>query len=140
MYLCGRCRINSDFSVFLYLIKLFKKQIFDEWMAAKMEGHSSRGIEARRHDASRCYTAADREAFGALWCESEIPEDRSGADPSTWRTYRPLPGGWKITMQQRIIFSVVMFGRYHGWQARIPQIDHEGMRYYCHPYSMRWEA
>lgn len=85
---------------------------------------------------SRRYVVADVQAqFGAMWCSAEVPEDATAE-----RYYRSLPNGWKITSQGRILFPALMHGRYRGWQARIPQLDQNGTRYYWHPYRECWEA
>jgi len=73
--------------------------------------------------------------FNTSFCTTEIPEDKV-----LGRVYRSLPHGWKVTSQGRIIFFAHQQGQYCGWQGRVLQADHEGIRYYWHPYRQGWEA
>jgi hypothetical protein len=96
------------------------------------EHHAVQFLRSRLYDPELLY-----QQFGACYCTQEIPEDFDMDPP---RAYRRLPGGWKITSQGRILFFAYMQGQYRGWQARIPQLDQDGYRYYWHPYRNEWEA
>ena len=71
--------------------------------------------------------------FRASFCLKEAPTDWSKG-----RGYRVVYEDFLDTPQNRIIFYGDMFGVQRGWQARVIDTVHEGIRYYLHPYTNQW--
>jgi len=70
------------------------------------------------------------EQFNISYCEAERSD----------MFYRRLSGGFRATPQGRIVFEILQKGIVKGWQARILEIEQNGLIYYWHPYKRKWTA
>lgn len=71
--------------------------------------------------------------FGAAWCESEAPPDRT-----IGRFYRRIHAGWRDTPQGRIIFHGWIHGVRRFWQGRYLEVVDGDNHFVWHPYDRRW--
>jgi hypothetical protein len=70
------------------------------------------------------------EQFRCSFCVEEYPEGENGI------YYRKMPGGWKDTPQNRVIFYSLVKGVPLTWQARYPEkVSENGLnKFMLHPY------
>ena len=82
------------------------------------------------------------EQFGASYCYKETKSDGYNIPESEKLGiyYRFMPDGWKDTPQGRLVMFASIRGSNKGWQARLLVKEHEGWKWYFHPYRNEWVA
>lgn len=70
------------------------------------------------------------EQFDAAFCTAENPN----------RPYKTLPGGFKATPQNRIVFFINQLGVQRGWQARRLERKRNGQLQFLHSYTGEWKT
>ena len=76
--------------------------------------------------------------FGCAWCYAETPERWFAKGDHRNLKYRPLPGGFKDTPQNRLIFYAYVKGVQVAWQARYLDKVERGVHFFYHPYDDCW--
>ncbi len=87
-------------------------------------------LQNRRLSPARLF-----DQFRLAYCYREAPEDNSKR-----RWHKRMANGFRDTPQNRIIFYGDIDGSQMTWQARILEHEHEGYRYFFHPYTSQWVA
>ena len=86
-------------------------------------------LEERGYDLQSLY-----DQFYCCWCEKERPENE---DEGIF--YKRWGQGFRDTPQGRIVFFLYVNGLRAGWQARLLERTHQGVKEVWHPYRQQWE-
>ena len=78
----------------------------------------------------RNYDIKDLEKqFRCIFCTKEFPHGEKNI------FYRRMPGGWRDTPQNRVIFYSIIDGVPMTWQARVIEKENDYIKYMLHPYA-----